>query len=161
MELLRATVLVLATVTTGLTAGLLYAFAGSVMPGLGRTDDRTFAGAFQAMDRAIVTPLFLVVFLGAVGFPALAVVLHLGADQRPVLLWTLAALLLSLATFAITRAVHLPLNAEIKSAGDPDRNADLAAVRARFESRWVRWNVARTLTSTSALGCLTLALLST
>lgn len=35
------------------------------MPGLGSTDDRTFVGAFRAIDRAILNPLFMLVFLGA------------------------------------------------------------------------------------------------
>jgi hypothetical protein len=29
-------------------------YARTIMPGLGKTDDRTFAGPFQAIDRAII-----------------------------------------------------------------------------------------------------------
>ena len=37
----------------------------------------------------------------------------------------------------ITLAVNVPLNDAIKAAGDPDRIADLGAVRRAFdESRW-------------------------
>lgn len=159
MEIWQAAVLVAATVSVGLTAGLLFAWVCSVMPGLARADDRTFVAAFQGMDRAIVAhPLFVVVFLGAVVLPAGTVALHLGGDQRPVLPWTVAALALSLATGIITRVVHLPLNARIQAAGDPDRIPDLAALRAGFESRWVRWNLVRTATSTAALACLAIAL---
>ena len=150
--------LVAAAVAVGLTAGLLFGFACAVMPGLSGADDRTFVAAFQGIDRAIVNPLFMAAFIGAVVLPLGAVVLHLGGDQRSVLPWTVAALAFSLATVAITRAVHLPLNAQIKAAGDPDRIADLAAVRAGFEARWVRWNVVRTATSTAALACLAVAL---
>jgi uncharacterized membrane protein len=160
MELFQAASLITATIAVGLTAGLLFAFATSVMPGLGRTDDRTFVGAFQALDRAIINPLFLVVFVGAVVLPAAAAALHLGADQRSVLPWALAGFVLSLATLVITQAVHLPLNAALQAAGEPDSIGDLAAVRARFEARWIRWHLVRTLTSTAALACLTLALIS-
>lgn len=156
----QAAALVAATVSVGLTAGLLFAFACAVMPGLARLDDRAFVAAFQAIDRAIINPLFLAVFTGAVVLPAGAVALHLGADQRSVLPWTLAALVFSLATVVITRAVHLPLNARIQAAGEPDRIADPAGVRGRFETRWVRWNEIRTVTSTAALVCLVLALLA-
>lgn len=154
----QSAVLVAATVAVGLTAGLLFGFACAVMPGLARADDRTFVAAFQAIDRAIINPLFLVVFTGAVLLPAGAVVLHLFGDQRSGLPWTVAALALSLVTVVITRAVHLPLNARIQSAGDPDQVRDLAAVRAAFAPRWVRWNLVRTATSTAALACLALAL---
>lgn len=46
----------------------------------------------------------------------------------------------------------------LAAAGEPDRVADLAAVRERFEARWVRWNVARAVTSTAAVGFLAWAL---
>lgn len=154
----QSAALVAATIMTGLTAGVLFAFACSVMPGLGGTDDRIFVAAFQAMDRAIINPLFLIVFVGSPAFCALAVVLNLGTDQRSLLWWAAAALVLSLLTVAITRVVHLPLNAAIQAAENPDQISDLAAVRQRFESTWVRWNIIRTATSTAALGCLTVAL---
>lgn len=158
MGVWQAAALVAATIMTGLTAGLLFAFACSVMPGLAGTDDRIFVGAFQALDRAIINPLFLVVFLGSPAFTALAVLLNLGVDQRSVLWWAAAALVLSLMTVVITRVVHLPLNAAIQAAGDPEQISDLPAVRQRFESKWARWNIIRTVTSTAALGCLTVAL---
>ena len=54
--------------------------------------------------------------------------------------------------------VNVPLNNQLNAAGAPDRIADLAAVRERFEATWVRWNVVRTVASTAAFGCLTWAL---
>jgi uncharacterized membrane protein len=46
-------VLGLATVGMGLLAGLFYAYACSVMPGLGQADDRTVVDAMQQIDEAI------------------------------------------------------------------------------------------------------------
>jgi uncharacterized membrane protein len=43
----------------GLMAGVFWLCAHTIMPGLGKTDDRTFVGAFQAFDRAIIDPWFL------------------------------------------------------------------------------------------------------
>jgi uncharacterized membrane protein len=61
--------------------------------------------------------------------------------------------------FVVTIAVNVPLNDELKAAGEPDRIADLAAVREQFdESRWARWNVARAVATTAAFGCLAWAL---
>jgi uncharacterized membrane protein len=51
--------------------------------------------------------------------------------------------------------VHVPLNNEIKAAGQPDQIPDLAAVRSRLESRWVRWNLVRTVLTLLAFGLLT------
>ncbi|WP_431883757.1 hypothetical protein [Micromonospora gifhornensis] len=44
-ESIRVVVLAGATFSTGLVAGLFFAYACSVMPGLGATDDRTLIGA--------------------------------------------------------------------------------------------------------------------
>jgi uncharacterized membrane protein len=159
LEPSRSAALVAATMTMGLMAGVFGLYAHTVMPGLGRTDDRTFVGAFQSIDRAIINPWFLPSFVGALVFTALAAVLHLRGEGRPVLPWIVAALVLYLVAFVITISVNVPLNDGIKAAGDPDRIADLAAVRERFdEAKWVRWNIARVVTSTAALGCLTWAL---
>jgi uncharacterized membrane protein len=159
MELARGVALVAATVTMGLMAGVFGLYAHTIMPGLGRTDDRTFVGAFQSIDRAIINPLFLPTFLGALVLTGLAAALHLGADGRSVLPWALAAFVLYLAVFVITIGVNVPLNEGLKAAGEPDRIADLAAVRERFNAaKWIRWNLVRTVACTAAFGCLCWAL---
>ena len=159
MEALRAASLLAATMTMGIGAGvyLLYVFA--IMPGLGRTDDRTFVSAFQQIDTAIVGPFLVIFFFGPLVATALAAALHFGADERSALPWIGGALVLQLAMAVITIRVNVPLNDGIKAAGDPGRITDLAAVRERFnEARWVGWNIFRAVASTVALGCLAWAL---
>jgi uncharacterized membrane protein len=159
LELARGVALVAATMTMGLMAGVFGLYAHTIMPGLGRTDDRTFVGAFQSIDRAIINPLFLPTFLGALVLTGLAAALHLGADGRSVLPWVAAAFVLYLAVFVITIGVNVPLNDGLKAAGDPDRIADLAAARERFdEAKWIRWNLVRAVACTAAFGCLSWAL---
>ncbi len=159
MTALRPATLILATLTMGLMAGVFGLYAHAIMPGLRKTDDRTFVGAFQQIDKAIINPWFMVSFLGALAFTAVALVLHLGEDERSVLPWIAAALVLYLAVFVVTIGINVPLNDDIKAAGDPDRIADLAAVREQFdETKWARWNVARAVATTAAFGCLAWAL---
>lgn len=157
MDTLRIVSLMAATMTMGLVAGVFGLYAHTVMPGLAKTDDRTFVGAFQSMDRAIINPWFMGGgFLGALIFTILAAVTHLG---RPELPWIAVALVLYIVTFVITMAINVPRNDALKAAGHPDGIADLAAVRAEFdEARWVRWNLVRTLASTTAFGLLAWAL---
>jgi uncharacterized membrane protein len=156
MNTLQGTSLLLATLTMGLIAGVFGLYAYAIMPGLGRTDARTFVGAFQAIDRAIINPLFMALFFGALVLTAVAVALNLGDGAAP---WAIAALVLYLAVFVITIAVNVPLNDAIKAAGDPDAIADLAGVREQFdESRWAGWNVVRAVASTAAFGSLMWAL---
>ena len=157
MDALRALSLLAATISMGLVAGVFGLYAHTIMPGLGRTNDRTFVGAFQSIDRAIINPWFIGGgFFGALVFTILAAIAHLGEDA---LVWIAAALVLYLVTFVITIAINVPLNDGIKAAGDPDRIADLRAVRERFnEARWTSWNVVRVVTSTAAFGLLAWAL---
>jgi uncharacterized membrane protein len=157
MDALRAVSLMAATVSMGLVAGVFGLYAHTIMPGLGKTDDRTFVGAFQSIDRAIINPWFIGGgFFGALVFAILAAIAQIGRDGLP---WIAAALVLYLVAFAITIAINVPLNNGIKAAGDPDRIADLAAVRARFnEARWASWNLVRAVASTIAFGLLAWAL---
>jgi uncharacterized membrane protein len=156
---LKFTSLIAAAATTGLMAGVFGLYAHTIMRGLGKTDDRTFVGAFQAIDRAIINPLFLATFFGGLLLTGLAAVLHLRDDGGSVRTWAIAACALYAMVVAITMVVHVPLNDDIKAAGDPDRIADLAAVRDAFhETRWVTWNVIRTVLNTAAFACLLWAL---
>jgi uncharacterized membrane protein len=114
LELAQAASLLAATITMGLMAGVFGLYANTVMAGLGKTDDRTFVGAFQAIDRAIINPLFMVTFFGALVFTGAAATLHLTDDSHSVLAWTIAAFALYLTVVVITVAVHLPLNADCR-----------------------------------------------
>lgn len=158
MSGLRGAALIAATITMGLIAGLFYAFACSVVLGLGRAGDRTFVDATQRINAAILNGWLFLSFLGALLLTAVALLLHLRGEGRPVLPWIAAALVLYVAAFVITMGVNVPLNNQLAAAGDPDRIADLAAVREHFEATWVRWHLVRTVAATAAFGCLTWAL---
>jgi uncharacterized membrane protein len=153
MDVLRLVSLLLATISMGLVAGVFGLYAHTVMPGLARTDDRTFVGAFQSLDRAIINPWFLGgEFMGALVLTFVAALAHIGAAALP---WIAVALMLYAATFVITIRVNVPLNDRIKAAGDPDSIADLGSVRRRFdEARWVRWNLVRVVASTLSFALL-------
>ncbi|MCW3838700.1 DUF1772 domain-containing protein [Micromonospora yasonensis] len=154
MNALRAASLLLATLTTGLMAGLFAGFAYAVMPGLARVDDRAFVAAMRSINQAILNGWFALCFGGALVCTLAAVLLHLPDGRRAPLPWLLAALVLYGLVLAVTVAVNVPLNDRL-AAG----SADPARLRAMFESTWVRWNVVRAVLNTTALGCLGWALL--
>ncbi|MGQ0838533.1 anthrone oxygenase family protein [Actinokineospora sp.] len=151
--------LVLATITTGLMAGLFFAYSCSVMPALRGAGDREFIDAMRRINRAIQNGVFLLAFGGALLAGGAAVVLDLldGAGFDPL---TPTGVALYVVTVAITFGINIPLNNRLDAAGDPDRIADPAAVRRAFEARWVRWNTVRTLASTAGFACLCAALAS-
>ena len=103
MHLATDLVLLAATVTTGLVAGLLYVFAHAVMPGLGSADDRLLVAAFQRIDAAIGNPWMMVTFLGSPVLTAAALVVDLAGDRAAVP-WLVAALALVVATVLVTGA---------------------------------------------------------
>ena len=159
MERFQGAALVAATITMGIITGVFHLYAYAIMPGLGKTDDRTFVGAFQSIDRSIINPLFMATFFGALLFTGLAALFALRGDGRSVLPWVVVALVLYALVIVLTLGVNVPLNDQIKAAGDPDRIDSLAAVRERFdEAKWVRWNLVRAVATTAAFGCLTWAL---
>lgn len=158
-ETLRGAALAVATMTMGLSAGLFYAFAIAVMPGLARTGSRTYVEAMQQVNVAILNGWFMLIFLGAPMLTALVAVLHLPTETRAALPWIVAALAFSIVALVITFWINVPLNDALAAAGSPDRIADHAAVRDEFETTWVRWNIVRAVVDTIAFGLLTWALL--
>jgi uncharacterized membrane protein len=126
--------------TTGLVAGVFVLYAHTIMPGLGRTDDRTFVGAFQAVDRAIINPWFMSCFFGALVLTGVSAALHLRADGHGGLPWIAVAFLLYLVVVVITLAVNVPLNDAIKATrtGSPTspRYAGTSARRGGGRGTW-------------------------
>lgn len=156
MNGLRVASLMAATMTTGLVAGVYGIYANAFMPGLAKTDDRTFVAAFQAVDRAILNPLFLGLgFVGALLLTLLAGMLSLKEKALP---WIAVAFVLYLISMIVTIAVNVPLNDALKAAGDP-ATIDVAAARAAFdEAKWQAFNLARTLLALVSFGLLGWAL---
>jgi uncharacterized membrane protein len=152
MTLLRTSTLIGATLTMGLITGAFALYAHTIMPGLRKTDDRTFVAAFQQTDRAIINPWFMI--------SAFVLTLVAGIANRgtPALPPIAVAFGLYLVAVIITIAVNVPLNDAIKAAGDPAR-IDVTQVRAQFnEARWAAWNLVRVATSVPAFGLLAWAL---
>ena len=153
LELWQGITLVAATLLTGLMAGLYFAFSIAVLPGLRRCDDATFVVAMRSVNRRILNAPFGLAFVGAPLVILVAGALHLGGEATHVIFWTLAAFLLYALTLGITFRVNVPLN-DLLETGDEEAQG----ARAHFERRWRRWNHARTLLNTAALGCLAWAL---
>jgi uncharacterized membrane protein len=149
---LAGTMLIAATIVTGLVAGLLFGFACAVMPGLRRIDDVAFVEVMQSINRRILNGWFLLCFVGAPLLTVAALAFDVIGDRTRVLPIA-AAVLLTALSYLITAAVNVPLNNALNA-----NPVDPARARAMFESRWVRWHIARTLASTAAFGSLVWAL---
>ena len=156
-------VLILATLLCSLTAGLVFAFAVVVMPGLRSLRDRDFIRAFQVIDGVIQKgqPLFVFVWVGsAVGLLVAAV---LGFRQMVGVerVWLVALTAVYLLGVQLpTGVINVPLNNRLQAV-DVDGGNDAAVTEARgaFEARWNRWNWIRTVAATlTAAGLMTVLL---
>lgn len=145
-------ILLAAAVTTCLSAGIFYAYAVSVVPGIGRLRDGAYLSAIQSINRAILNPWFLVVFMAPV------FLLPFSAWQqfaRPAdaAWWALvaAAVIYIVGVFGVTVAANVPLNEwldkqDLTQAGE----RAMQEWRQRFEGPWNRWNTVRTVASVLA-----------
>jgi uncharacterized membrane protein len=156
-ELVRGAVLIAATMTTGLIAGLFYTYACSVTPGLRRTDPRAAVAAMQQINIAIQNGWFAVSFMGSLLCTVLAVLVNLGGP-RSVWIPIVVALLCYVASLVITFRINIPLNNRLDAAGEPARLTDPEAVWRAFDGPWHRWNRIRAVLCAIAFGSLCWAL---
>jgi len=54
--------LFVATMTTGLMAGIFFTWTNAVTPGIDKLTDREYLSALQAMNRVILNPTFYLLF---------------------------------------------------------------------------------------------------
>ncbi len=120
---MTAVATVLAGLTTGLVAGVYLAFSVMVMPALARTPPAPALAVMQRINALALRPVFMTVFIGAAAtsvWVLLAQWLPGGArDGRAT-----AGAVLSLISFGITAAVHVPRNLRI-AALDGGSTVDL------------------------------------
>jgi uncharacterized membrane protein len=141
----------------GLMAGLFFAFSVAVMPALRRLTPAEGIAAMQAINRAILNPLFLFVFVAtALVSGALAVTSAWTWDQGSAGLRLAAGLSYLIGAFALTAAYHVPRN---DALDELDASSGTAAGRwATYLAEWVPWNHVRTAASAASLVLLVTAL---
>ncbi|WP_181780421.1 anthrone oxygenase family protein [Pseudonocardia pini] len=130
---------VLTTVTAvaaALLGGLFLAFSTAVMPGLHRRPPAEAAGAMQAINRAIVNPVFGTLFVGTALVALATAVLAALQGSWPVVA---GAVVTVVGAHVVTVAVNIPLNTALDGA-----QADATAWE-RFEGPWNRAHTVRTL----------------
>ncbi|MEO1523910.1 MAG: DUF1772 domain-containing protein [Planctomycetota bacterium] len=150
--------LIIATLLCSLVAGLVFAFAVVVMPGIKNLKDGDFLRAFQVMDRVIQNnqPIFMFVWIGS----TLSLIVCAGIGIATLGGADLAGLIVAtcLYLFAVqlpTVTINIPLNNKLQTLDVEVMNeSDQRLARDQFEGRWNRWNTIRTISA-----CLVSALL--
>ncbi len=139
--------LILATFLCSLVAGLLFAFAVVVMPGIRSLNDREFIRAFQVIDRVIQNnqPIFMLVWIGSVVALVTSTVLGIGQlDGTGRLLMIFAALVYLLGVQLPTFTINVPLNNKLQTLDvDAMNETTHSSARKDFEPCWNLWNSIR------------------
>lgn len=162
MLTIQNTLLAGAAVTTALIAGLLYAYACSVNPGLNRLPDAGYLAAMQSINRAILNPVFFIAFLGAPILLPLSTWMHYGYPTT-YRFWFLlgAATVYLIGVLGVTALGNIPLNEALDSvniqAASPE---EIAHQRNAFEGPWNKWHMIRTASSVLSLVLVIIACLN-
>ena len=150
------------TLVVALIAGLFYAYACSVSPGLGRLPDREYLSAMQAINRAILNPWFFFSFLGAVVLlPVCTWIVYRHGTSTSFYCLLGATAIYWMAVFGVTMLRNVPLNEELDKLNIANASGqELAAQRSRFEQPWNRYHLVRTLAAAASLMLVLLAFCS-
>ncbi|WP_285509925.1 anthrone oxygenase family protein [Actinokineospora sp. NBRC 105648] len=130
-----------AAVGSGMVAGIFFAFSVFMMRAFAALPPAQGIAAMQTVNRVIVTPLFLVLFLGTAVVGVIAAIV--GAVPQVV-----GAALYVLGAIVVTGTRNVPWNNEL-DALTPD-TAAAAEYWLGYLRRWTAWNHVRTVTSTGA-----------
>ncbi len=156
-------VLMLSIILCSLVAGLLFAFAVVVMPGIAKLDDKEYLLAFKQMDGIIQDnhPLFILVWAGSILSVIITLIMGIMelSGTEIYLLGSASALYLfgvQLPTFRF----NIPLNNSLQKMDiETLEDSEAALSRSGFEVPWNRWNRIRTINSIIAVSMLLLLLI--
>lgn len=140
-----------ATLTTGLIAGVFYAYACSVNLGLAAQPDAEYVATMQAINERIQNPVFFLSFFGAVLSLLLALAVH-SPQPRSGRFWlvALACALYVGGGFLLTAFVNVPMNEELARVAADASLGELAHARSEYEGPWNFWNGVRAVFSSLA-----------
>jgi uncharacterized membrane protein len=142
---------------TGLMAGLFFVFSVFAMRAFDALPDGQGAAAMQSINRAIVTPLFLLAFVGtAVLSLVLAGFAVFDVDGTARVWLLVGAGLYLVGVIVLTGSYHIPRN-DALDAVDP-YSAEGLALWADYVKDWTALNHVRTLASLAALGSFVMAI---
>ncbi len=148
----RALTLALATLTTGLIAGVFYAYSVSVNPALAAQPDASYVATENAITEKIVNPLFFASFLGAVVFLLAALAAHYSRRPRTARFWLIAvaSVLYIGGGFLLTMVVNAPMSYQLAAVNPEAPARVLAEARNAYEDPWNFWHGVRTVFSSLA-----------
>ena len=146
----------LAALGCAVLAGVFVAFSTLVMKALGRVPAPQGILAMQEINRAALTPAFMVLVLGTTLLCGLLTVSFLVWGSGSALLLLAGGVTFLVGAFGLTAGYHVPRNNAL-DALDPSR-ADAVSRWTSYRRGWTRWNHVRGCASLAAAVLFTVAL---
>lgn len=141
----------------GLMAGTFFAFSTFIMKALAGIPQGEGIAAMQSINRTVINPWFLLVFMGTAAACILLAIVSVLRWEGPGAVYLLAGSALYFAgTFLVTMICNVPRNNALAKLGRADPRG--ATLWPAYLSSWTAWNHVRTIASLAAAALLTLAL---
>ena len=151
-----------AALFSALMGGLFFTWSNAVVTGLAKIPDHGYISAMQSINRTILNPLFLLIFMGTNILLPLAAWFQYRAEEQPGWwLMAFAALIYIIGVFGITIGGNIPLNQMLdKFALTTSTAQEMKDLRTVFENRWNNLNLVRAWASAISLALVLLSLLT-
>jgi len=134
---------------TGLSAGLCFIWANTIVPGIGKLNDLEFLQAFKSINRVIQNPTFFIVFFGPfiIGILNLFLLKNSGISQLYPIYVAVGIYFLGLVL--VTIFGNVPLNELLERSQLTTMNIEeLKTLRNQFENKWNMLHRIRTIVAT-------------
>lgn len=155
---IKSFVLFGAVVLTGLSAGLFYAWSVSVIPGTQKVVDITYLETMQSINRAILNPVFFLVFFGTLVLLSIGSIYEFHTNRTVFWLMLGASITYLIGTVGVTGLGNVPLNDQLDALQLRELTADkISAFRKYYETNWNRLHQVRTAFAVLSFLLVTLA----
>ena len=134
-------------VSAAVFGGMMFAFSNFVIRAFTRVPASEAIRAMQAINRTVINPVFLLLFVGPGLLGVVVTAPAVWAGQVDVG-WVLATWFYCVGVIAVTITVNVPLNDALAKL-DADR-PDAAELWRRYAVRWVRYNHVRSVAAVAA-----------
>ena len=141
----KSIILFAAVILTGLSAGLFFAWSISVIPGTQKVLDTTYLHTMQSINRAILNPLFFLVFFGSLLCLSIASIFEFHSSKLVFGLILTSSIFYLAGTVGVTALGNVPLNNQLDALNLSQLSMEsLAAFRKYYETKWNRLHQIRT-----------------
>lgn len=135
-----------AALSSGLMAGVYFAFSGFIMQAFGKIDTTQAIASMNSINKIILRSAFMPLFFGSSIISVLLIfasIAHWGEAGAEITL--IAGTVYFVGMFACTALFNVPLN-NLLAGLDPN-SANAPQVWAHYLKTWTNWNHLRTLSS--------------